>query len=66
MKPALRPPLEETLCMLDIMLIYHKKDKHVNVLRPPLGGEGRGVARGCTRLQAPMILYVAEINERKL
>ncbi len=52
--------------MLDIMLIYHKKDKHVNVLRPPLGGEGRGVARGCTRLQAPMILYVAEINERKL
>ena len=23
--------------MLDIMLIYHKKDKHVNVLRPPLG-----------------------------
>ena len=52
--------------MLDIMLIYHKKDKHVNVLRPPLGGEGRGVARGCTRLQAPMILYVAEITERKL
>lgn len=52
--------------MLDIMLIYHKKGKHVNVLRPPLGGEGRGVARGCTRLQAPMILYVAEITEREL
>lgn len=51
--------------MLDIMLIYHKKDKHVNVLRPPLGGEGRGVARS-TRLQAPVILYVAEITEREL
>lgn len=40
MKPALRSPPAETLCMLDIMLIYHKKDKHVNVLRPPFRGRG--------------------------
>lgn len=55
--------------MLDIMLIYHKKDKHVNVLRPFRGRgprSGGGVAGECTRLQAPMILYVAEITEREL
>lgn len=51
--------------MLDIMLIYHKKDKHVNVLRP-FRGKGPRSGEGCTRLQAPMILYVAEITEREL
>lgn len=53
--------------MLDIMLIYHKKGKHVNVLCPPFRGERAAEWRGgCTRLQAPMILYVAEITEREL
>lgn len=46
MKPALRSPPAETLCMLDIMLIYHKKDKHVNVLRPPFRGERAAEWRG--------------------
>lgn len=52
--------------MLDIMLIYHKKDKHVNVLCPFRGERAAEWRGGCTRLQAPMILFAAEITEREL